>query len=1352
MNHYLRKNLTNIQGAGGKGGGGGGGGPPPAELKPPQLGKLQTLQSYSYAEIIDLVSDGPIEGLVNQNGQYIQGNRVFEGIYFDNTPVKKSFDISYTGFNVVSASGYSFAETSAAIYNEWFSSGTFLETSFSGVSSMQATGMITGNIVSGYDSFVVKQSSYFANNSQVNDPFVSLTYAPLTHTGNSGNLFACPDPYVRERYAEITWTRNNIAKSVFKGIDLLKTISTSPSTYGEVAADIASQKLLRFNFQNWTDVKDNLLPYYLNENNDDYPIFAVKLDLGTPYRETYSSACGNPIAYFDSNEKQITVSADFAIDRNTNIILKDDIANQVFQKIEIEDIGNARPIRPLQYLDLSYAQKSTPTNIDVGGSIIFFGFKDGREVPTKESIEAIYNHVQNLYVVRPDNEKYNYNNVLCEVRNGDELQPPLGYFNKVYIDREYGTKLAGPFDVSKQILRITNFDDDTGYKIQGIQEFPLVGALATEGSSDQRQGKDFSSYAGNSKLQYIEEAVPITHIIENPNVDQVFVTIGVRALSDTVQIDSNLVGIGSVSAGAKIPSAVRFKMEIGLQDPFGKDVVSSIEERIYQIVGLADSASLVDLGRDEVSNILNNYKFIKGTQSNNEVNASSEIILPAATNDSKRFIRFTRTTYETSSVLIRREISLEKVTEVINTKFSYAGSAIIGTKIDSRNISTIPPRSFDLRLKRILIPSNYYPLAPDGKDKRKYKTATEFSAATANDLQIYKGNWDGTFKEAWSDNPAWVLFDMLVNQEYGLGSFIDASQINIWELYKIGRFCDAVDKNGVFIGADNGYGGKEPRYAINVIMADKINIFDAINAISSVFRGNVFYANSYIDFTDDRIKIPLVEFSNANVKDGTFSYTNSRKDEEFNVIEVSYLDENDNFKPKIEYVENSDDIRKRGILRTSIDSFGITSKAMANRIGKHVLYATTNENQAVSFIGGMETLYLKPGDLINTNDELKTQQRNFGRVLDVDPEIGRVWINEKFNTGYFLGEVTLFAPTGKASYDDLLNIARNRGGIAFKDIYQSDVPQVQSFKVTGVDNSLEYGSALYVSPQIAYDFINFTGLAIESGIVTGLYSGQGSFSGFTHYTGIAATGYTISRSGTSWYLRLAANSGIITSGCSGQNVPYSGEWISGGCYYSPTFTNPNREFLDRVVKGSPFGITMSGMDKEIYKVTSIKESNINEYEVSAIKFNTGKFAEIESSQNLDDFYSVYSSIPRQTFQSPSSTEASIYSLSPPSITAFSTGNYDGQGDTLDISGSWSAVNGAASYLISMIAPNGQKTSLDVTGLNYVFNDQSQLGFYRLTISAKNASLGYTSRVVSSGINVFSTTSYITPYIKNITIG
>ncbi len=1479
MNHFLKKNLS-IRGAGFGKKGGGGGPPPPAELQPPKLGKLQTLSSYSYAEIIDLVSDGPIDGIVNQNGQYLQGHRIFEGIYFDNTPVKKSFDINYTGENTITAYSYDISSDASGISGLWYRGNAFLGTDFTGVRSSLATGSLTGNLISGRSPAMIKQNSYFADHTPVNDPYLSLSYVPISHTGNSGNMFSCPDPYIREKHWEMTWTRNDIAKSIYKSVDLLKKVASEPLSYGEQASDMAKNKILRYNYQNWTDIRDALLPFPINQSEDDYPIFAVKFEVGSPFVETVVSECGNPLSYFQANEKQLTVSSDFTVDKYTNIVFSDDIANQTFQKIELENLKLDHIVQPIGLLDLTYAQKTTSTNVDVGGSFILFGFKNGQNAPSQESIDAIKRFVNSYSVVRSNDEKYNYNNVLSEIRNGDELQAPLSYFSKVYVDREYGIKLVGPFDVSNQILRVTNFDDDSGFQINGTSEFPLGETVSNEGSSDTRNSKDFSSYVGNNRTQYIEEAIPITHVIENPNVDQLFISLGVRALNDTNQIDSTLNGIGSVQAGTRIPTAVRFKLEFGLQNSYGQDVAGSVEERVYQIMGLVDSPAIVDIGRSEVSTVLSNYKFLNGSSNNSEINASTAIILPEATQDSKRFVRLTRTTYETSSSLVRREISLEKVTEIINTKFSYPSSAIIGTKIDSRTLSAIPPRSFDLRLKRILVPSNYYPLFPDGKDKRRYKTASEFSNATADDLQIYRGNWDGTFKLSWSDNPAWVLFDMLINTRYGLGSFIDQSQVNIWELYKIGRFCDAVDKNGVFQGVDNGLGGKEPRYSINIILADKSNVFETINAIASVFRGNIFYTNSLIDFADDRLKLPVLEFNNSNVKDGTFSYTNSRKDQEFNVIEVSYLDESDNFKPKIEYVENSDDIRKRGILSSTIDSFGVTSKSLANRIGKHVLYATTKENQAVSFIGGIESLMLKPGDLISINDELKTQQRNFGRVLDLDEDSGRVYINEKFLSSACLNEVTLMAPTGTKSYGDLLGIARQSGGISFRELYEGDVPQIQTFKISSYDNSPDYGSYLYIGNKIEYPFVVFTGVSGVSG--TGFYSGNGVSGDNGFYTGITDSNYSIYKEmvttpypavpaepppdllltfgsvetgsieflfngtgyqfdfisgGTSpyysvdvasfsttdemaaglvagmeaqidgislssagsvttitnafagateessvtsiglsnatwdgggfgideipsgestsrspfWSLRNTTVGTTLYRGASGEAFPYNGVWNTGGCYYRPQFDNPNRDFLSRVKQGSIFGVTLSGVEKEVYKVNSIRESNINEYEISASKFDTGKFAEIESSQNLNDFYETFSFIPSSFYNPPTTVESQVYQLESPVIQAFETGNYDGANDSLDVSGSWASVVGASSYLVNLISPNGTKTTVDTTGQSYIFDDQTQLGFYRLLVSAKNPSFGYSSKTSSSGIYVFATETYITPYIKNITI-
>ena len=212
------------------------------------------------------------------------------------------------------------------------------------------------------------------------------------------------------------------------------------------------------------------------------------------------------------------------------------------------------------------------------------------------------------------------------------------------------------------------------------------------------------------------------------------------------------------------------------------------------------------------------------------------------------------------------------------------------------------------------------------------------AAGYNQDYKIYEHDWDGGFQIGWTDNPAWILYDMLTNTRYGLGSYVDESQINIWELYKIGRFCDAVNDEGYFIGVSDGIKGLEPRFSCNVLFKDSIKIFDAINVIANLFRGAVFFANSEIHFIDDRPRSPIALFSNTHVKDGIFSYSNNRRDQQFNTIEVSYLDRFDNFNTKIEFVEDESDIRKRGVFKTTINTIGVTSRSMARRIGQDQLY------------------------------------------------------------------------------------------------------------------------------------------------------------------------------------------------------------------------------------------------------------------------------------------------------------------------------------------------------------------------------------------------------------------------------
>jgi hypothetical protein len=1354
MEHFLRKKSI-IEGAGGGGGGGGAivisppSPPPPAQLEPPKLGALQSLASYSYAETIDMISDGPIDGIVNQNGQYVQGHRIFEGIYFDNVPVKKSIDSSYSGTSAIASAEFSLSGEAGNLYNLWFRSGEFIGKDFTGASHVNATGGV--EFLSGrYGSSVLKTRSYFANYAPVNDPYTCLTYSPVTSSGSVGDILNCPVATIRENQFELTWERDDIAKSIYNAIDLISTVADSPSSFGSDGSQIASAKKLRFDYSSWVDVKDGLLSFDSSKDDSDYPFFAVKINFGDPFPENVTNHCSNTVVTFQATPRTQTVSSDFSIDEYTNTILLEDIRNQAFSRIEIDDLSSSIKYGAMNYLDLTYSRKTSSTELEVGGSIILFGAKNDK-APTQESVQSIKDFLSKLVVLNYSNEKYNYNNVLAEARMGDEFQTPLAYFRKVYVSKEYSVKLAGPFNVNGSVFRVANFADPNGYATLGYSEVPLAENANGEGSTDNRSGKSFSSYAGNNKSTYVEAALPITHIIENNNVDQVYVTIGVRALSDTNQVEQALTGIGDVQVGAKIPTAIRFTIEWGLQDSFGKEVSSSVQKRVYQVSGVADNAVLIDLGREENSSIVSKYSFVAASNSSGALNASSGIILPSSESGKKRFIRITRTTYESSSVLIRREISLEKITEVINTPFSYPGSAIIGTKIDSRNISTIPPRSFDARLKRVFVPSNYYPLKPNGEDKRRYKTADDFALASQDDLQIYKGNWDGTFKELWTDNPAWVLFDLLINRDYGLGNFIDPRQINVWELYKIGQFCDGVNRSGVFSGVLNSFGGREPRYSINIILGDRIDVFQTINSVAASFRGSIYYHNGEINFADDRLKIPSYDFSNANVKDGLFSYSSSRRDQGFNVIEVAYLDENDDFKSKVEYIENVDSIRKRGVLKTTYDSFGVTSKSLANRIGRHILFGTIDENESASFSAGMDAMMIKPGDLININDELKTQQRNFGRVLDLDVDSRTVRLNEKFQEGVFLSDLTLVCPSGGKSWDEIYGKARYSGGLTFEDLYSNDVPISQSFKITGFDNSPEYGSNVYIGSPKTYEQIMFTGLSQVglAGLRTGLYSGAGSFSGYTYFSGIGQTsGYSVSRSGTHWYLRAVASGNVVTSGSSGASYP-TGIWATGGAYDVSYVENGNIDFLQNVQVGSPYSVSVSGIPKDVYKVASIREVSPNEFEVAAIKFNSGKFAEIEASQNIDDFYSTFSFLQRPRANAPVSVSQQ-YQLGDPTILAFAEGAFGGA-STTDISGSWTAVDGAENYYTVLTKPNGSKVSSVTTSTSYVLLDQDQVGFYRLSVSAKNQTLGYTSKSTSASLTILPSASLITPYIVNITI-
>ena len=595
-------------------------------------------------------------------------------------------------------------------------------------------------------------------------------------------------------------------------------------------------------------------------------------------------------------------------------------------------------------------------------------------------------------------------------------------------------------------------------------------------------------------------------------------------------------------------------------------------------------------------------------------------------------------------------------------------------------------------------------------------------------LLIYEGDWDGDFNTElqWTDNPAWILYDLLTNQRYGMGSHIDVNSINKWQLYKIGRFCDAVDDNGYFEGVTDGRGGREPRFSCNVVFDKGQKIYDAINTIAGIFRGRVFFGNSEINFVDDRPRGPVNLFTNESVKDGLFFYSNNRRDEQYNTIEVGFKDRFDNFAPKIEVIENEEDIKERGIFKKKIEGIGITSRAMARRAGQHQIFSSIDENQTVAFTAGLESILCQPGDLVIIEDELKTNKANFGKILAVDIANETIRLSNSFVADDMGGSLTVYNPTGRDTIEDINQIS------------QTNRTRYEKFTITGdVSDSWagytgEYGFSGYT---LGYSgAVNSDGETRfqEYGLYTGLTTGLGSAERQTEIyfeTGVTgwvfasgtgagnlgafdlASGDFISELTGDQSLNAFGTGNIVPMVMTGSKRKSVGVPFSGFDYES--FVGPYEGVMNSEISGSSpdqitvlsvtgavtnqtYGSLVSGIDKPdllpfvklgspakfeikdaspfIYKVISMKEQNPNEYLVTATKYNTGKFNLIEKNISIEDKKDTYS------YQVAQEINGITYStLSAPSIEVLTTGVPDVASETFNITGMWSAIDNSTGY-------------------------------------------------------------------------
>lgn len=343
-------------------------------------------------------------------------------------------------------------------------------------------------------------------------------------------------------------------------------------------------------------------------------------------------------------------------------------------------------------------------------------------------------------------------------------------------------------------------------------------------------------------------------------------------------------------------------------------------------------------------------------------------------------VQVVKTTEEGLPPGISNSTSIDSVTEVFSDRFTYPNAAMVYNEFDSRYFSSVPTRSYKMRLLKVKIPNNYDP-----------------------ELRTYSGYWDGRFKLAWTDNPAWCYYDLITNNRYGLGKYINGDLVDKWNLYEISQYCDQL--------VPDGKGGLEPRFTCNLMISAKEEAYKVLNDMASIFRGITYYSAGEVFASQDRPKDPIYAFNNSNVIEGKFSYSDSSRRARKTVAVIRYNDQDNNYKPAVEYVEYRQGIMKYGIRETAVTAFGCTSKNQARRLGKWFLITENEETETVNFDAGLEASYLLPGDIIQIYDQNRSNVSYAGRTKELTT--GSATLDLPYTTG------VLHALTGFRSNFDM---------------------------------------------------------------------------------------------------------------------------------------------------------------------------------------------------------------------------------------------------------------------------------------------------------------------------------------------
>lgn len=359
-------------------------------------------------------------------------------------------------------------------------------------------------------------------------------------------------------------------------------------------------------------------------------------------------------------------------------------------------------------------------------------------------------------------------------------------------------------------------------------------------------------------------------------------------------------------------------------------------------------------------------------------------------------LRVRRITPNSTSDLIQDTMMIDAVAEVIDVKLSYPNTALLGVQYNAELFSNIAKMSVRLKGKIIRVPDNYDPVA-----------------------RTYTGIWTGNFKDAYSNNPAWVFYDLCTQWRGGLGERLDVTMIDRWSLYALGQYCDQP--------VSDGQGGLEPRFTCNVYLQKQEEAYTVLQNIAGIFRAMSFWTGERIMLDADVPQDSIYTYSSANIVGGVagIQYSGTRNRDRHTLAKVAWDNPNNDYQTEYEYIRDEKAMSKFGVKVLDLSAFGCTSQAQAQRAGLWALKTEQLETRQVTFSVGLDGAIPTVGNIISLSDEAFAGRANGGRVSTVNSTQRIIELDREVTAS--VGDVLIInGGSGKSERRNISNVVGNR--------------------------------------------------------------------------------------------------------------------------------------------------------------------------------------------------------------------------------------------------------------------------------------------------------------------------------------